>query len=69
MGLDINDTSEELFQRQLICYKNLGRRAEAINAFNRCQNILSTRLGIEPSQQTKAILDSVLKGTKPARTK
>jgi len=64
-GLEINSTSEDLFQRLMLSYQNLGCRAEAITAFNQCQKNLSSRLGIEPSSRTKAIFDSVSKAVGP----
>lgn len=62
--MEIENCSEELFQRQMICYQKLGCRAEVVTTFNRCQTELSIKLGIQPSYQTKAILDTVLKNGK-----
>ena len=62
--IEINNCSEELFQRQMICYQRLGCRAEVITTFNRCQAELSAKLGIQPSYQTRAILDTIMKNSK-----
>jgi len=43
----------------MICYRELGRRAEALSAYRRCRKMLSTILGIAPSPQTEAIYKSL----------
>jgi DNA-binding SARP family transcriptional activator len=54
-GIESDDLSEEFYQRLMICHRELGRRANAMEAYNHCKKLLSTKLGIEPSQKTKAI--------------
>jgi DNA-binding SARP family transcriptional activator len=59
-GLEVDDLAEEFYQRLIVCYKRLGRRAEALTVYHRCRNTLSTVLGVEPSPATEAICKSLL---------
>lgn len=45
----------------MLCYSNLGRRAEAVSVYDRCSRMLSTHVGIEPSDKTKDIYLSIFK--------
>jgi DNA-binding SARP family transcriptional activator len=58
-GLDIDDFSEEFYQRLMICHQLLGRSANAIEVYKRCKKLLSSRMGIEPSAKTKAIYKNI----------
>ncbi len=59
-GLEADTLAEELYQRIMICHDRLGRRAEALSAYEQCKQILSTILGIDPSAKTDAIRKSLL---------
>jgi DNA-binding SARP family transcriptional activator len=59
-GLEVDDLAEEFYQRLIICYKRLGRKAEALTVYHRCRNTFSTVLGVEPSPATEAICKSLL---------
>lgn len=54
-GLEVDDLAEEFYQRLMICYLELGRKAEALTVYNRCRNTLSMVLGVEPSPSTEAL--------------
>ncbi|MEW6377117.1 MAG: bacterial transcriptional activator domain-containing protein [Thermodesulfobacteriota bacterium] len=54
-GLEVDDLAEELYQGLIACYLNLGQKAKALSAYNRCKRTLSSTLGIEPSGETKAL--------------
>jgi DNA-binding SARP family transcriptional activator len=58
-GLDVDDLSEDFYQRLMICYRQLGRHANAIEVYRRCKKLFSLRLGIEPSARTKAIYEGI----------
>lgn len=60
-GLDVDDLSEEFYQGYMECCRKLGRRAEGIAAYRRCAAALSARLGIEPSAETEAVYQALLK--------
>jgi DNA-binding SARP family transcriptional activator len=54
-GLEVDDLIEEFYQRMMKCYYQLGRRAEALSVYKRCSEVLSSVLGIEPSEETVAL--------------
>jgi DNA-binding SARP family transcriptional activator len=37
----------------------LGRRVEALAAYERCRRILSTKMGLAPSHETEALYRSI----------
>jgi LuxR family transcriptional regulator, maltose regulon positive regulatory protein len=59
-GLEIDDCMEEIYQRLMVCYKCLGKRSGALAAYDRCRRVLTSSLGIEPSEETKEIRISIL---------
>jgi len=63
-GLEIDDVAEDLYQQLMICYRELGRKAEAISLYERCRKTLSTILGVDPSAKTEAIYKSLSSGSK-----
>jgi LuxR family maltose regulon positive regulatory protein len=63
-GLEIDDVAEILYQQLMICYRQLGRRAEALSTYHRCRKTLSTILGVDPSPKTEAIFKSLNSGRK-----
>ena len=58
-GLEVNNLSEEFYQRLMKCYQKLGRRAEAVSLYKHCEKTLDTVLGIKPSQETVSIYRSL----------
>ena len=58
-GLEVDDLAEELYRRLMNCHIHLGRKSEALLLFNRCKKILSTVLGIEPSDKTEKLYQSI----------
>ncbi len=63
-GLEIDDVAEDLYQQLMICYRELGQRAEALSIYERCRKTLSRILGIDPSPKTEAIYKSLNSGRK-----
>lgn len=59
-GLEIDALAEDFYQRGMVCYLRLGRKAQAIAIYNRCRETLQSVLGIEPSSATKAIHKVIL---------
>jgi DNA-binding SARP family transcriptional activator len=59
-GLEIDDLAEELYQGLMVCYLNLGQKAKALSAYNRCRRTLSSTLGVEPSPETQALYQKIL---------
>jgi two-component SAPR family response regulator len=58
-GLDIDDISEEFYQRLMICHQRLGRHTSVLEVYKRCKKLLSLNMRIEPSEKTKAIFRSI----------
>ncbi len=58
-ALQVDDITEEFYQRLMLCYKKLGRKAEAVKTYRRCFSIFKANFGIEPSPETTAIYRSI----------
>jgi len=54
-GVAIDEAAEDFYQRLMICYRELGRRAEALSVYERCRKTLHRIFGIDPSLKTEAI--------------
>jgi DNA-binding SARP family transcriptional activator len=59
-GLEVDDLAEGLYQHQMRCFDKLGRKAEALEVYERCRSTLSAVFGIEPSPETEKIRRSIL---------
>jgi LuxR family maltose regulon positive regulatory protein len=57
-GLEVDELAEEFYQHLMICYRELGQHAKAIETYRRCKKTLSATFGIEPSPKTEAIYRS-----------
>ncbi len=53
--LELDDRQEQIHQRLMVCYRNLGRIAEAVAAYERCRKALFTHFGSPPSAETEAL--------------
>jgi len=58
-GLEADNLAEELYQRLMVTYYNLGLRGEAISVYQRCKEALSAIEGAEPSLKTQAIYTKI----------
>jgi LuxR family maltose regulon positive regulatory protein len=58
-GLEVDNLAEEFYQHLMICYRELGRKAEAMVVYNRCCDALSSTLDANPSPATEAIYSSL----------
>jgi two-component SAPR family response regulator len=59
-GLETDPMLESLYQRLMICHREMGQRAEALIAYQRCHFNLSALLNIPPSSQTEDIRRSLI---------
>ena len=59
-GLEIDDLTEEFYRGLMACNLKLGRKAEAIKVYNRCNKILNAGLGVGPSVETENIYKKLL---------
>jgi DNA-binding SARP family transcriptional activator len=64
MGLEAEPLAEELYRSRMQCEAASGRRAEALATYRRCETMLATVLGIEPSDETR-MLYQALKENRP----
>jgi len=56
--LEADPLAEGLYRNLIVCYGAMQRRAEAIEAFNRCRKALSS-LKVEPSAETRALYEAL----------
>jgi LuxR family transcriptional regulator, maltose regulon positive regulatory protein len=55
------DPLAELFYRKLmVCMREQGRRAEAMDVFRRCRQMLSVTLGVKPAEATEEVYRGLL---------
>jgi DNA-binding SARP family transcriptional activator len=59
-GLDTDNLAEEFYRRLMVCYQQLGNRADAVKMYKRCRSLLQAELGIEPSSETIALYSSII---------
>jgi DNA-binding SARP family transcriptional activator len=59
-GLEVDELAEELHQHVMTCHYRLGRRSEAVRAYERCRSSLFGALGISPSERTEEIIRAIL---------
>ena len=55
-ALDVDDRAENLYRQLIALYQRLGRRAEALATYQRCQTTLRVAVGVAPSPETEAIV-------------
>lgn len=54
-GLELNPMIESLYQRLMICHREMGQRTEALIVYRHCHEALFAHLNILPSRHTDAI--------------
>jgi DNA-binding SARP family transcriptional activator len=60
-SLEADPLAEGIYRHLMVCYQKLGRRAEALEVYNRCRNTLRASLDVEPSAETRALYDNLLR--------
>jgi DNA-binding SARP family transcriptional activator len=58
-GLSADPLSEELYRQLMRCHAALGRRAEALSVYQRCERLLLAELGIAPGAKTHALFEAL----------
>ena len=61
-SLDAEDQAEGIYRQLMLYYLERGRRAEGIETYNRCRNMLSAGPGVEPSPETLKIHQELMAG-------
>jgi adenylate cyclase len=54
-ALELDNLAEALYRRLMVCYRELGEPAEALNVYRRCREMLSIVLGVKPSPETEGV--------------
>ena len=62
-ALEVDPHIELFYQRLMLCYGQLGRKAAALSTYDRCRTTLDHTLGIKPSSQTESIRQQFLSKT------
>jgi len=61
-SLDAEDQAESIYRQLMLYYLAQGRRAEGIDTYNRCSNMLSAGPGVNPSPETLKIHGELMAG-------
>jgi DNA-binding SARP family transcriptional activator len=61
-GLEADPFAEGFYRRLMLCYRQLGRHAEAVDVYDSCRRVLAARGEAAPSPETTAIYRSVVDG-------
>jgi len=56
--LEADPVAEAFYRNLMVCYRRTGRRAEAIETFDRLRRALAV-LGVKPSSETRALLEKL----------
>ncbi len=59
-ALEADELAEPFYRHLMLCYQQLGRKAEAIEVYNRCRTTLSATLQVEPSPETNRVYKSLV---------
>ena len=58
-ALEAEGLAEGIYRQLMLCYQQLGRKADAIEVYARCRKTLQSSLGTEPSAETDRILEEI----------
>ena len=59
-GLEADALAEGFYRRLMLCYRQLGRYAEAVDVYDSCRRALAAERKVAPSPETTAIYQSVM---------
>lgn len=59
-GIEVDNLSEELYRRLMLCEARRHDTAAALEAYRRCRHMLSIVLGIKPSAETEAAHSTII---------
>lgn len=62
-AVELDPLAEAFYRRWMVCLREQGRRAEAIEVFRRCRQMLSVTLGTVPAEQTEALYRDLIAPT------
>jgi len=58
-AIELDYSSEGIYRSLMECYALLGRRAEAVDTYGRCRNMLAATLRVDPSPETTALYEKL----------
>ena len=58
-AIEKDGLAEACYQRLMLCYQQLGQRAQGVEVYHRLKNALSAAFGIEPSPLTESLYKSL----------
>ena len=58
-ALEVDNLQEDIYRRLMVCLREQGERAGAVNVYRRCRDLLSIVLGVGPSAETEAVARSL----------
>lgn len=58
-GLEVEPLTEAFYQKLMLAYRSLGRRAEGLATYERCKRTLHTLLGVAPSPESESLRQSL----------
>jgi ATP/maltotriose-dependent transcriptional regulator MalT/DNA-binding SARP family transcriptional activator len=59
-GLEADGLAEGFYRHLMLCYRELGRPAEAVDTYQRCRRTFSAQLGFGPSLETSALYQKLI---------
>jgi DNA-binding SARP family transcriptional activator len=54
-GLEVDDLIEDLYRRLMVCYLETHSIGEGLSVYERCRNVLSVVLGVQPEPGTEVL--------------
>jgi LuxR family maltose regulon positive regulatory protein len=58
-GIELDSLNESLYRGLMLCHQQLGDHSEALQAYRRCRDLLTSFLGVPPNAKTQALYHSV----------
>ena len=58
--LEVEPLAEGTYRRLMLCHRETGRRAEAMDVYDRCRSTFQAELGRDPSPETHVIFKTLL---------
>jgi ATP/maltotriose-dependent transcriptional regulator MalT/two-component SAPR family response regulator len=58
-GIALDEYSETLYRRLMVCHDRLGRYADAMIIYEQCRERLDRKLGVSPSRITRALAEEI----------
>jgi DNA-binding SARP family transcriptional activator len=58
-AIELDNLAEDLYRQLMICLREQGERAAALQVYRRCRELLSVVLGMKPSPETESVRRSL----------